>query len=282
MSQELPNLKAVPLNHIDVSDRLRDVNADEVKKLQISIADQGLQNPIVIRPAHAIDRTDKTRWAHGDWDGYVLVSGGHRYHAAQALGWAEIPAIIVEPETPLKARLLEIDENLYRHELNALDRAVFLAERKAIYEELHPETKHGAQGGVGSKKNENDTVSFSKDTAEKVGLSKRTIERATSIYDGLSPTSLERIKGTWLASKQGELLHLSTMNEETQAQYLDLMLRDDDPIQGVAKCKAHLAGTPTHSLTTEERTLEKLKRLWAQADPATRATFRAHIGDADV
>jgi ParB family transcriptional regulator, chromosome partitioning protein len=133
MSQDLPNLQRIDLNDIIVRDRLRDVDQAEVAKLKLSIADQGLQAPVVVRPAKAVDPKDQTKFLPHGVDGYILVSGGHRFHAVRDLGWTDIPAIIVDPKTPLEARLLEIDENLYRHELNALDRAVFVFERKTIY-----------------------------------------------------------------------------------------------------------------------------------------------------
>ncbi len=54
----------------------------------------------------------------------------------------------------------------------------------------YPETKHGAKGGWHNNKTdnlENDTMSFSSDTAAKIGKSKRTTERQVSIGETLPP-----------------------------------------------------------------------------------------------
>jgi hypothetical protein len=53
---------------------------------------------------------------------------------------------------------------------------------KAIYLELHPETAQGKTMGnqYTGQKRENDTVSFSQDTASKTGQSKRTTERKSA------------------------------------------------------------------------------------------------------
>ena len=73
-----------------------------------------------------------------------LVAGAHRLAAAQRLGWVTISALVhAEGDTPDAARLREIDENLVRRELSALDRALHLAERKKVYERLYPEARHG-------------------------------------------------------------------------------------------------------------------------------------------
>ncbi|HPT48548.1 MAG TPA: hypothetical protein PLM07_21900, partial [Candidatus Rifleibacterium sp.] len=53
----------------------------------------------------------------------------------------EIAAHIWTDVTDDWARLMEVDDNLAGAEMNALDTAVFLAERKKVYEKLHPETK---------------------------------------------------------------------------------------------------------------------------------------------
>lgn len=55
-----------------------------------------------------------------------------------------------------------------------------LSRRKAIYEELHPETRQGMRNGQTSK-NETisllETPSFTEDTSTKLGVSRRTVEQ---------------------------------------------------------------------------------------------------------
>ena len=71
-----------------------------------------------------------------------------------------------------------------------IEQGEWLAEKKRIYEELHPETKQGVSGGWHNNKGkrlENDNLSFSRDTAEKTGLSERTIQRSIQIAENLAP-----------------------------------------------------------------------------------------------
>jgi ParB family transcriptional regulator, chromosome partitioning protein len=79
----------------------------------------------------------------------------------------------------------EIDENLIRNELTALDKGLQMARRKAIYLELYPETRHGGDRKNQSAKNQDDTVSFCQDTAAKTQQSKRTVERNVAIGEAL-------------------------------------------------------------------------------------------------
>ncbi|MTW16103.1 hypothetical protein GJ689_07765 [Rhodoplanes serenus] len=51
----------------------------------------------------------------------------------------------------LRAELMLIDENLARNDLSAAERASYNTRRKAIWQELHPETKRGAAGGAATK-----------------------------------------------------------------------------------------------------------------------------------
>lgn len=120
---------SIPLDLIDVGERLRAVDRDYVSLIAESLAERGLDTPIIVTAAGADGR-------------HALIAGGHRVAAASLAGWTEIPAKVVEADE-LQARLIEIDENLIRRELSALDRAVFLAERKRIYEAMHPATRPG-------------------------------------------------------------------------------------------------------------------------------------------
>ncbi|KKM78429.1 hypothetical protein LCGC14_1359970 [marine sediment metagenome] len=89
-------------------------------------------------------------------------------------------------------------ENLIRHDLHFIDRAIHLKRRKEIYEELYPETKQGVIGGIVSGKSrskdkgttmldivvqkESEKESFAKDAAIKTGYSKLSVVYRTILY----------------------------------------------------------------------------------------------------
>lgn len=91
------------------------------------------------------------------------------------------------------AELCEIDENLIRCNLTPAQEASAIARRKAIYEELRPETKHGAA----SPDKDCNLQSFVSATAGAIGKDKSTISRAAARGEALGD-DLNAIAGTWL------------------------------------------------------------------------------------
>lgn len=101
---------------------------------------------------------------------YMLIAGLHRLEAAKLLGWTEIECTVSSLEG-LLAELAEVDENVVRKGLSAVEYSDLLLRRKEIYKMLHPEIKHG-----GDRKNEKIKIAksnsdpvkpFIQDTAEK-------------------------------------------------------------------------------------------------------------------
>jgi len=96
-------------------ERRRVVQSPAVKLLAESIETIGLQMPISVRMENGVP---------------VLIAGAYRIAAAQSLGWDEIDAVVFENE--LDARIWEIDENLRRTELTAIERSEQIAERAKL------------------------------------------------------------------------------------------------------------------------------------------------------
>ncbi len=93
------------------------------------------------------------------------------------------------------SQLAEIDENLIRNELSALERGEQLSKRKGLYEAKYPQTKNGAKGGRGNTKTQNfesaeSALSFVKDTAAKTKQSARTIAEDVQIAKEATPESI--------------------------------------------------------------------------------------------
>jgi ParB family chromosome partitioning protein len=107
--------------------------------------------------------------------------------------------------------LAEIDENLVRRDLTAAQRAKLVAKRKAAYEAVHPETKHGATGRGRAKSGQvgHSNERFTADTAAKTGKSKRSIERDATRAKALG-ADLDKVAGTSL-DKGAELDALAAM-----------------------------------------------------------------------
>lgn len=191
---------------IDATGRLRPVDEAHAQLIAASMNESGLIQPVVVR-------TD----ASGD--GLKLVVGGHRLRGACLIGWDEIPAILIEA-TDDEARQIEIDENLARKELTVLERAEFLAERKRVYETLHPETANGKAKKPKTEKGKIANLAtfarFSKDAAKSTGLGERTIQRSVELAGKLAPEAIAAIRGTKVADNQAQLQALAEMEPEQQ------------------------------------------------------------------
>lgn len=176
----------------------------DVYALAESINESGLLNPIVVTPD------------------LRLIAGAHRLEACKQLGWDEIEVRVLELDG-LHAELAEIDENLIRAELTALERSEHLARRKAIYEELHPDTRsvteRGGPGRGGKTVDNLSTVSapsFAEDTAAKTGVSARTVRREVKIANSIAPEVRDALRDTPLADKKTALMEVANMSAPEQ------------------------------------------------------------------
>ncbi|HEX6133955.1 MAG TPA: ParB/RepB/Spo0J family partition protein [Longimicrobiales bacterium] len=89
----------------------REFSEEDLADLTASLRENGLLQPIVVRPAPG--------GAPGRWE---LVAGERRWRASMRLGWKEIPAVIrdVDDRTLL---VLALVENLQRAQLSPLEEA---------------------------------------------------------------------------------------------------------------------------------------------------------------
>lgn len=178
-------IRDLPTDIIDLRADARAIDEAAVAGLVESIANVGLINPIRVR-------------AVGDrWE---VIAGAHRLTAVKQLGLADISAIVVTDDD-LHAELAMIDENLCRAELSPADRAKQTARRKAIYLELHPETKREAtlmQGDILPSRQVGETERFTTATARVTGQSERAVQRDAERGEKVIDAALDIIRGTVL------------------------------------------------------------------------------------
>jgi len=65
--------------------------------------------------------------------------------------------------------------------------AAAIFRRKAIYEQLHPETRHGGNAGPYGRFAHTETESFSQNTASATGKHRATVDRAAARREALEP-----------------------------------------------------------------------------------------------
>jgi ParB-like chromosome segregation protein Spo0J len=209
------------IDDITVPERHRDLDPEKVAELAASMRQIGQLSAIIVFRAE---------------DSIILVAGRHRLEAARQLGWDRIDASYVEGDE-LQRELIEIDENLCRSELRPADQAIAIGRRKAIYEAMHPETKPTSEGGAGRNKEtrrqngEESADRFTKDTADKTGMSERTAQRNTERARVIGEENLRKIAGTSL-DKPGELDALVKLDPATRD---DLCNRAESGAQVSAK-----------------------------------------------
>lgn len=162
----------------------------------------------------------------------VLISGLHRFEAAQSLGWERIDARIIDAD----ARLVEIDENLCRNELTALERAEHRSERKRLHEAVYPEAKHGrnqhTRASVDTSRIGNDfrsstrqePGSYSSVAAAKEGVTDRTVRLSVAIAENIPEDVRDEIRDLPIADNQKELSRLSKLAEPEQREVARMLV----------------------------------------------------------
>ncbi|HEV2130512.1 MAG TPA: ParB/RepB/Spo0J family partition protein [Longimicrobiaceae bacterium] len=91
----------------------RDFAPDQLAELENSIRENGLLQPLVVRPA-MVDAPEGAEWE--------LVAGERRWRAVRRLGWTEVPVVVKQIDD--RAMLvLAIVENVQRADLSPLEEA---------------------------------------------------------------------------------------------------------------------------------------------------------------
>jgi len=187
----------IRIEDIEIGDRLRPPG--EALELAKSIEKLGLLNPITVTPNNK------------------LIAGHHRVLAAKLLAWDEIECTVVELDE-LAARMAEIDENLIRNELTALERAEHLAERKRVGEALGKWRKPGRPRNSKnfSELNSEPKESFTQATARELGETDRNIRNDISLANKLPSSIRDRIRDTAIADNKQELKRLARLTPDEQ------------------------------------------------------------------
>jgi ParB family chromosome partitioning protein len=171
----------VKISDIIITNRKRTLKTEYVKQLAESINEIGLLNPITLS------------------SDYKLLSGLHRLEAIKLLGMDTIESHVKVTGGVLYEELIEIDENLIRNDLVILERGEQLKRRKEIYEEIHPETKQYSsekQSEIRRGEIISSGESFTEDTAQKTGLSQRTIQQEIQIARDINESVKDIIRDT--------------------------------------------------------------------------------------
>ena len=107
MNQELRNIPLAAIRP-DPDNPRKDFNQEDLQGLAASIAANGLEQPITVRP---------------DGDGYILIAGERRYRAHQLIEATTITAIVRTGISAEEAATRQVIENLQRADLNPMDEA---------------------------------------------------------------------------------------------------------------------------------------------------------------
>ena len=172
---------------------------------------------------------------------------------------------------------MEISENLYRNDLTALDRGIFVAKFRELYEEKFG--KIDPKGGRPKKQCNDCTVIFApgRELSERVqgrfGFGRRTYFNVTKIGLKLHPALRQALRGTDAENDQKLLLKLAGKPEAEQAG-IAAGLKVEPDVHKVLDALKPVKPAPD----PQAGLLKKLIAAWDEADEQTRYEFLVHTG----
>jgi ParB family transcriptional regulator, chromosome partitioning protein len=263
----LLTITRVKIADIDRSDRLRPASEAGVASIVASIRELGVMKD----PVHVRKRKDGR---------LVLIAGLHRLLAALELGWDEIEVKVWTDVTDDWARLMEIDDNLAGAELNALDTAIFLATRKAVYERLHPETKYATGAALAKKRwDATDTMSvasFATATAQKFGMNERSVFRLIAAGSRLSAADARLLRSAPRQVTLKDLADISKVGEPVERYSIVAALAEGRAKSANDARKQYAAANgrgPVAIKDPVEEGFKALSALWSRVPEKARLRF---------
>lgn len=173
--------------------------------LMDSIDTHGVLSPVLVRP---------------EKDGYEIISGHRRCHAAQAVGLKTVPAIVCNLSRN-EAAILLVDSNLHREHLLPSEKAFAYKLKADAMNRQGQRTDLATSGQVFPKSDSNRTTA---QIGEEYGESYKTVQRYIRLTN-LIPELLEYLDRDEIALSVG--VELSYLDDEMQYAVLDAMEAED-------------------------------------------------------
>lgn len=261
----MPDYQRVPIDKILIGPRRRPIDPAEAAVIGASLKEHGQLQPIIVRPTPAAARP------------YTLVIGGHRCVGAEIAALTHLDALVVKATT-VEAQMLEIVENLHRHDLSVLDRAFFVQGYRELFEQRYGKIEAGRpENGAKFALLTGEGVSnFSDYIADKLGFSKRAAQYLGKISRDLHPDLRAALQGNPLANNQQKLLSFAKLEPKRQRQLAVALKHQPDP----AKALALINPPPKLSPRQADQAVifSRLVTAWQNASDDTRQKFAEHAG----
>ena len=182
-------IEEVEVSKIKTRFRLRTPKEEKIQELAESIILCGLINPITIDSE------------------YYLIAGFHRWQSYIHLGYRTIPAVIKDT-SKLRGELIEVEENLSRVELDAIEVAEHIDRREQILNDLGIRMKNGGNQYSSG-------MVTTPELAKQLGMSGRTYRMKREVIN-LHPEVRDLLKGTEFAKNLGDMVKLSQQSDDQQ------------------------------------------------------------------
>lgn len=248
-ANSIDEIISIRADQIDMGERLRPIDEAFARGLGAVMAKHGQQTPIEVCRLPGSDM-------------WRLVTGGHRVVGARIHDIEYIRAIEVGPNLA-ERRMREVSENLWRRDLDPIDRAMFVAELVALHKAaigVDPSKdgrvasanarwrKDAAKEATDTKDTMSVAYGWNEQVATAIGVSAKTIARDLLLYRGLAPSIVGKLRAArhHVATNASQLRALTKLDPHDQDTVVTLLLRDrpDKPaVKTVAAAIAQLRGS---------------------------------------
>lgn len=258
----------LPLDQIDVWDRLRNVDEDAAQQLALDIDQNGLINAISVRPS--------------DSGRYDLVAGAHRLRAHELLGIDEIRCDVRNLSDD-EAELVEISENLFRNDLSAAERVLSLGLWERAFREAHPEIGHGGDRGnqhTGGKVQTSHFGNFDEIMSRQTGRSRRSNFDDLALFKALGEEALRSLSDTDVGGNMVQLKALAKLDMgQRGAAVREISEGRAASVKDWQVSAGHVPEKPKK--TEKQEWMDAATKLWAEGRKAWRDQFLREIGVAE-